>query len=50
MTNTEFIVREKSHRHHPMFQREEIHFGFAEGALLLAFLAAFVGLVLLLSK
>jgi hypothetical protein len=50
MTNTEFIVRERSASRPPLLKPEQIHFGAVECALLLGFLAAFVGLVFLLSK
>ena len=50
MTNTEFIVRGKNGSHHPLFKTEKIHFGVVDGALVLGFLAAFVGLVFLLAK
>jgi hypothetical protein len=47
MTHTEFITREKHGGQHPLFKGQ---FRARDGALILAFLAAFVGLVLLLSK
>ena len=54
MTNTSFTVREKSGVHQigllPQNKREESHFGLIDGALVLGFLAAFVGLVCLLAK
>jgi hypothetical protein len=50
MTNTEFIVREKNRSRLPLCRAGEIHFGVVDGALVLGFLAAFMGLVLLLSK
>ena len=50
MTNTEFLVREKNVSRHPLLKPEAIRFGVAEGALVLVFLAAFVGLVFLLAK
>ena len=50
MTNTEFILREKNVSHRPLLKPEDIHFGVVDGALVVAFLAAFVGLVLLLAK
>jgi hypothetical protein len=50
MTNTEFIVREKNVSHRPLLKPEDIHFGAVDFALVLAFLAAFVALVFLLSK
>lgn len=50
MTNTEFIVRQKSGGHHPLFRATEIQFRAVDAALIVVFLAAFVGLVLLLSK
>ena len=50
MTNTEFIVREKNGNQIPLSKAGDIHFGVIDGALVLGFLAAFVGLVFLLSK
>jgi len=50
MTNTEFIMREKHADEHPLRPAGEIHFGVVEGALVLGFLAAFMGLVFLLAK
>jgi len=54
MTNTEFIVHEKSGVNHitltPSHKSGKTHFGVIDGALLLGFLAAFVRLVFLLSK
>ena len=50
MTNTDFVVREKMGSQHPLFKREEVRFGFIEGALIFGFLAAFMGLVVVLSK
>ena len=50
MTNTEFIIREKSREHHPLFRTDEIYFHVVDGAMILGFLAVFVGMVLLLSK
>ena len=54
MTNTSFTVREKSGvnqitlTHKP--ETTESHFGVIDGALILGFLGAFVGLVFLLAK
>ena len=50
MTNTEFITRQKNVEHHPLLKSDEIYFHATDGALILGFLAMFVGLVLLLSK
>ncbi|HEY5043555.1 MAG TPA: hypothetical protein VIK53_16310 [Verrucomicrobiae bacterium] len=54
MTNTDFIVREKSGVNYitlaPSHRPEKTRFGVIDAALLLGFLAAFVGLVFLLSK
>ncbi|HZL79456.1 MAG TPA: hypothetical protein VFC17_11440 [Candidatus Limnocylindrales bacterium] len=54
MTNTDFIVHEKSGVNHitltPSHKSEETHFGIIDGALVLGFMVAFVGLVFLLSK
>ena len=54
MTNTSFTVREKSGVHQigllPQNRKEESHFGMIDGALILGFLTAFVGLVCLLAK
>jgi len=54
MTNTDFIVHEKSGVRHitltPAHKQEERHFGVIDAALIVGFLVAFVGLVFLLSK
>lgn len=54
MTNTEFILREKSGVNHisltPAFRAQETHFGVMDGALILGFMAAFISLVLLLAR
>jgi hypothetical protein len=50
MTHTEFIVREKSGGHHPLFKNAEIRIHIVDAAIILGFLTTFVGLVLLLSK
>jgi hypothetical protein len=54
MTNTEFIVHEKSGVSEitlsPCRKREEWHYRLADGALVLGFVTVFVGLVLLLAK
>ena len=50
MTNTEFIMRGKNGGNQPLFKPAQIHFGLLDGALILGFLAAFMGLVFLLSK
>ena len=50
MTETEFIMRDKSGADHPWFNATEIRLRVVDGMLILAFLAAFLGLVLLLSK
>ncbi len=54
MTNTSFTVREKSGVHQigllPQNRKQESHFGMIDGALVLGFLTAFVGLVCLLAK
>lgn len=54
MTNTSFTVHEKSGVSHitlsPSPKAKESHFGMIDGALVLGFLGAFVGLVFLLSK
>jgi hypothetical protein len=50
MTNTEFILREKSGGQVPLGKTSGIQFGLVEAALVLAFLGVFVGLVFLLSK
>jgi len=42
--------RSFAEEHHPLFKAAEIQFRAVDGALILAFLAAFVGLVLLLAK
>jgi hypothetical protein len=50
MTNTEFIVRQKSGAHNPLLRATQIRLSLVDAALALGFLAVFVGLVLLLSK
>jgi len=50
MTNTEFISREKGGHHNPLFRATQIRLSLVDGAIALGFLAAFVGLVFLLSK
>ncbi len=54
MTNTEFILREKSGGKNfplaPAHRFGETHLSKRDGALVLAFVAAFIGLVLLLAK
>jgi hypothetical protein len=54
MTNTEFIMHEKSGINHitlmPSFKAEARHFGIIDGVLILAFLVSFVGLIFLLAK
>ena len=54
MTNTSFTVHEKSGVSQitlsPALKREKSHFGVIDGALIVGFLAAFVGLVFLLAK
>jgi hypothetical protein len=50
MTNTDFIVRDKGGATHPWVRATEIQFRAVDGMFILAFLAAFVGLVFLLSK
>ena len=50
MTNTEFIVRGKNGGKHPLLKTEEMRFGVVDGALVLGFLATFMGLVFLLAK
>ena len=54
MSNTTFMVREKDGGNHitltPANKRAEAHFGVIDGALVLGFLVAFVGLVFLLAK
>ena len=54
MTNTSFIVSEKSGVNQislmPLHKAEQRRFGVIDGALGLGFLAAFLGLVFLLSK
>jgi len=54
MTNTEFIARNKGGINHlaltPPVKPEELHFGVIDGALVLGFLTAFVGLVFLLAR
>ncbi|HTB85296.1 MAG TPA: hypothetical protein VK742_16740 [Candidatus Sulfotelmatobacter sp.] len=54
MTNTTFSVQQKSGVNQitmmPANKREETNFGLIDGALVLGFLAAFIGLVCLLAK
>ena len=54
MTDTDFIRQEKDRSRRPALTRalkaEDTHFRLADGALILGFLAAFIALVLLLSK
>jgi hypothetical protein len=54
MTNTTFSVEQKSGVNQitmmPANKREETNFGLIDGALVLGFLAAFIGLVCLLAK
>jgi hypothetical protein len=54
MTNTSFTVQEKSGVNQITLTRKpearESHFGVIDGALILGFLGAFVGLVFLLAK
>jgi len=54
MTNTSFTVNEKSGVRNislsPSCKPKESHFGMIDGALILGFLGAFLGLVFLLSK
>ena len=47
MTNTEFITREKIN---PLHKATQFRMSLVDGALVLSFLAVFIGLVLLLSK
>ena len=54
MTNIDFIAHEKSGVNHitltPSPKSKGSHFGLIDGALVLGFMVAFVGLVFLLSK
>ena len=54
MTNTSFTVHEKSGVSHitltPSTKHRKSHFGLIDGALIVGFLGAFVGLVFLLAK
>ena len=50
MTNTDFLVRDKSGKYEPLFKTKEVQNRVVDGALALAFLAVFVGLIFLLSK
>lgn len=49
MTNTEFIVRQKS-AENPLLKATQLRVSLIDGAIVLGFLAAFVGMLLLLSK
>ena len=50
MTETDFILRDQSGARHSWFKTRAIQFRVTDGLLVLAFLAVFLGLVLLLSK
>jgi hypothetical protein len=54
MANTEIIVHEKSGVRHislsPMHRREVTHSKLVDGILIVGFLGAFVGLILILAK
>lgn len=54
MTNTEFILRGKNGDNHfafaPTRKAESSSFGVMDGALILGFMAAFLGLIFLLAK
>lgn len=50
MTNTDFIVREKSGAENPLLKATQMRLRLVDGAIVLGLMAAFVGLVLLLSK
>jgi len=50
MTNTEFIIRQKGGMQQPIFKGAGIEFSAVDGALILAVLTAFMGLVFLLSR
>lgn len=50
MTNTEFLTRDKSGKYEPLFKTWKTQTRVVDGALIVAFLLAFVGLVFLLSK
>jgi hypothetical protein len=50
MTETDFIMRDKSESDHPWFQTRTLPLRVVDGVLVLAFLAGFLGLIVLLSK
>ena len=50
MTNTDFIMREKSGDGNPLFKATQLRLRLVDGAIILGLMAAFVGMVLLLSK
>ncbi|MGA2247820.1 MAG: hypothetical protein ABSH48_22770 [Verrucomicrobiota bacterium] len=50
MTNTQFILREKSAGENPLLEATRMRLRLMDGAIILAFLGAFVGLLLILSK
>lgn len=50
MTNTEFLTRDKTGKYEPLFKSKEVQDRVVDGVLTVTFLAAFVGLVFLLSK
>jgi hypothetical protein len=50
MTNTEFLIRDKSGKYEPLFKTKEIQCRVVDSVLTVVFLSAFVGLLFLLSK
>lgn len=50
MTNTEFLIRDKSGKYEPLFRTKQIQTRVVDGVLIMVFLGAFVGLVFLLTK
>jgi hypothetical protein len=50
MTNTEFMIREKSALGNPLLKSTKMQLRLVDGAIIVAFLSAFVGMLLILSK
>jgi hypothetical protein len=50
MADTKFMARAKSGEEFPLFKPRELRFGITDSLIIVGVLAAFVGLVLLLSK
>jgi len=50
MADTELIMRGRTGEHHPLFKPYELRFRVTDGLIVLGLMAAFLGLVLALSK